>query len=113
MEYEQLQELEQEAEEFPEDKGVDTLRGTTITFGRTLTGRCPVPIDDRKIKRLLSSKSNLHDIHMGIRGHVYRYFEKLLNNIMLAKLKEQLREYKSTTDDLRIVQVRSHRTPSS
>jgi helicase required for RNAi-mediated heterochromatin assembly 1 len=113
LEYEQLQGLEQEAEEYPEDKFVDALRGTTIAFGRTLTGRCPVPVEDRKIKRLLSSKKNLHDIHMGMRGHVYRYFEKQLNNLMLAKLKQQLREYKSTTDDLRIVQVRSHRPPSS
>jgi hypothetical protein len=113
LEYEQLQEVEQESKEFLEDNGAESLRGVTVAFGRTLTGRCPPGVDDRKVRKLLSSNKSLYDIPVGMRGPVYRYFEKQLNKKMLAKLKDQLREYKSAVDGLRIVKVISNIISSS
>ena len=106
LEYEQLQQVEQENEEVAEEKSIDALSGLTITFRRAMTGRCPPGTDDRKIKKILSSKKDLHEIPSGMRGQVYRYLEKKLNSIILVKLKRQLREYKSAIDELQIVKVR-------
>lgn len=112
LEYEQLQEVEQETEGLPADKDIDALRGVIIAFGRTTTGRCLPGHEDRKIKKL-ASKKDLHEIPAGMRGPVYRYWEKQLDKSILAKLKEQLRGYKSSTDDLRMVKVRSNEKPSA
>ena len=113
LEYEQLQQVDQENEEGPADKVLDSLTGVAIVFSRAVTGHSPVGADDKKIRKLLSSKQDLHDIPTGMRGQVYRYFEKQLNKTILAKLKEQLREYKSATDALHIAKVSSNSRPSA
>lgn len=106
VEYEQLQQVEMEGEDSSEDNDAESLRGTLLLLSPKLTGRCPPGVDDRKIKKLLSSNKNLYDIPIGMRGPIYRYFEKKLNKSLLAKLKDQLREYKAVVDGFRIVKVR-------
>jgi helicase required for RNAi-mediated heterochromatin assembly 1 len=105
LEYEQLQQVELEDGESPIDKEADALPGQWIPFRREWTGRCPSGIEDKKVKKLLSSNKNLYDIPMGMRGPVYRFWEKKLNKNMLEKLRVDLREYKSTVDSIRIVKV--------
>ncbi|KAG0650451.1 Helicase required for RNAi-mediated heterochromatin assembly 1, partial [Hyphodiscus hymeniophilus] len=102
LEFEQLREFEEENEHSPEDKGLDALSGVMIAFGRTMTSRCPPAAEDRKIKKFLASKKDLYEIPPGMRGQVYRYFEKQLNKMILAKLKEHLKQYKSAVDNIQI-----------
>ena len=105
LEYEQLQDVEREEDDLLANKDEDALSGVAIPFGRTMTGRCPPGFDDRKIRKM-ASKKDLHDIPLGMRGPVYRYWEKQLNKIILTKLKIQLSEYKTCTNYLRIAKVR-------
>lgn len=102
-EFEQLQQVELEGEENAGDKEMEYFHGTKLMYLRKLTGRSHPGVDDRKVKKLLSSNQNLYDIPMGMRGQIYRYWEKRLNKSILAKLKEQLRDYKSLMDEFRAV----------
>jgi helicase required for RNAi-mediated heterochromatin assembly 1 len=106
LEFEQLQQVELEDEESPVDKETDALKGEWISFRRQWTGRCPSGVEQRKVKKLLASNKNLYDIPMGMRGPVYRFWEKKLNKIMLEKLHDHLKQYKSTVDSIRVVKVR-------
>jgi helicase required for RNAi-mediated heterochromatin assembly 1 len=106
LEFEQLQQLELDDEESPIGKETDVLRGKWIPFRRQWTGRCPAGVEYRKVKKLLSSNKNLYDIPMGMRGPVYRFWEKKLNKHMLEKLRGHLKEYKSTVNSIRVTKVR-------
>ena len=105
LEYEQLQQVELENEDLSDEKETDGLRGKWIAFCRGWTGRCPAGVEDRKVKKLLSSTKSLYDIPIGMRGPIYRYWEKKLNKIMLEKLKSNLKEYKFAVDNIRIAKV--------
>lgn len=108
LEFEQLQELEQELEgaEFQEDKDREKLWGRWLPFLRSFTGQASTSIDNRKIKKLLTSNDNLYDIPEAWRGSIYRYWEKQINNECLARLKELLVEYKRIIDDTKVTKVR-------
>jgi hypothetical protein len=108
MEWEQLKEIEAENEEALGEKGRDDLRGIWVEFNCKWTGRAATGVNDRQVKKQLSIHKNLYDIPMGMRGQIYRYWEKQLKKKMLAQLKDHLREYKSTVDDFRVTKVRQN-----
>lgn len=107
LEFEQLQELEQELEgaEVKEDKERETLWGTRLPFLREFTGKASAAIDDRRVKKTLASNDNLYDIPEAWRGSIYRYWEKQVNKSILEKLKPLLEEYKRITDQGKITTV--------
>ena len=107
LEFEQLQELEQELEgtEVKEDKERETLFGVWLPFRRDFTGRASAAIDDRKIKKVLGSNDNLYDIPEAWRGSIYRYWEKQINKDCLAELKPLLVEYKCIIDSAKVTKV--------
>jgi helicase required for RNAi-mediated heterochromatin assembly 1 len=107
LEFEQLQELEQELEgaQIQEDKNRETLFGESLPFLRDFTGRASTVIDDRKIRKLLASNDNLYDIPETWRGSIYRYWEKQINKDCLAGLKPLLAEYKRIIDNAKVMKV--------
>lgn len=107
LEFEQLQDLEQELEgpEFQEDKERESLFGKWLPFLRELTGKASTAVDDRKIRRLLSSHRNLYDIPEFWRGSIYRYWEKQINKECLAQLKILLAEYKRIINKTKVAKV--------
>ena len=107
LEFEQLQELEQELEGagVKEDKDRETLFGTWLPFRRDFTGKGSSGIDDRKIKKVLGSNNNLYDIPEALRGSIYRYWEKQINKDCLARLKPLLVEYKHIIDSAKVTKV--------
>jgi helicase required for RNAi-mediated heterochromatin assembly 1 len=107
LEFEQLQDLEQELEgpEFQEDRERETLFGRWLPFLRDLTGKASTAADERKIKRLLASHESLYDIPEVWRGSIYRYWEKQINKDCLEKLKTLLAEYKRIIDNTKVTKV--------
>lgn len=103
LEFEQLQELEQELESAESHE--DNLNGKVLPFLRSFTGRPSAAIDDRKIKRALSSRESLYDIPQSWRGPIYRYWEKQVNRECLVKLRSLLADYKSIVETTRITKV--------
>jgi helicase required for RNAi-mediated heterochromatin assembly 1 len=109
LEFEQLQELEQELEgqDFEEDNG--RLFGRWLPFQRDFTGKASATIDDRKIRKFLRSHESLYDIPGSWRGSIYRYWEKQLNKDCLAKLQILLADYNRIVDTNKITKVANFR----
>lgn len=107
LEFEQLQELEQELEgaEMKEDKERENIFGTWLPFNRELTGPLSRVIDEGKIRKTLASKANLYDIPEALRGAIYRYWEKQVTNNCLEKLKVLLEQYQRIINDAKITKV--------
>lgn len=123
LEYEQQLDRDLEGDEGgPNDDDKDVLRGkyhisellslltqiigTWVPYRRSLTGKKSSNWDDRKIQKLLAKSPDLFSIPAGNRGTVYRYFERVINRIMLQKMKTLLREYKATVQTTIIAKVR-------
>ncbi|KAF4633146.1 hypothetical protein G7Y89_g4966 [Cudoniella acicularis] len=104
IEQEQLQELEAEAGALTQearDSDREALKGTWLGFSRTVTGR-DTGIEDREVKKLLTSHSSLHNIPLAKRGNVYRYFVHKLNSKMRRELKTNFAEYKTAVENARL-----------
>jgi helicase required for RNAi-mediated heterochromatin assembly 1 len=110
LDFEQLQEVELEAEG---DEGCDALRGnddnealrgTWVPFRRKFTGKYSASITVRRVKKYLEIQ-DLYRIPLGHRGELYRYFEMLQNERMLKALRAILKEYKDTVDSIRSTKV--------
>lgn len=61
--------------------------------------------DDGRIQKLLDKNSDLYNIPAGLRGTVYRYFERRLDVKILMEVGELLKEYRNIVDDTRIAKV--------
>lgn len=107
LEFEQLQELEQELDgvEFQEEKEKETLFGRWLPFLRDFTGKASAAINDRRVKKALASNDNLYDIPESWRGSIYRYWEKQINEDCLAKLRPLLADYKRIVEMAKITKV--------
>jgi hypothetical protein len=69
------------------------------------TGKASCTWDDHRVKRLLARSPDLFKIPVGHRGTVYRYFERMVDSMMLQKIRGLLREYQTIVDDTRITKV--------
>ncbi len=110
IEFEQLQELEQQMVEADgsNDKDKDFgLNGEWVPFRRKHTGRHQGSVDESSVKKLLGSlkSDNLYHIPVARRGEVYRYFEKQLDEIMMLQLQQSLQKYKQYVEGYSITKV--------
>jgi len=100
LDFEQLKDAE-----FPDDQDQDGLTGVFVPFKRQFTGRHSAGVNEKKVKRILEKNENLYDINVGMRGDIYRYWERQLDRKMLQKLRERMTSYKETVESVRIVKV--------
>jgi helicase required for RNAi-mediated heterochromatin assembly 1 len=109
IEYEQIEELEEEANvkadgEKPQD---DSLNGIWVPFNRKFTGRhsSPPTLNDKKIKKLLTSHKNLLEIPVALRGEIYRFFEKQVNIIALRDFRTRLQQFEQHVNSYLVTKV--------
>lgn len=87
------------------------LIGTWVPYRRSLTGKKSSAWDDRRIQKLLAKSPDLFSIPAGNRGTVYRYFERVINKIMLQKVKTLLNEYQAIVKTTAIIKVNDPKLP--
>jgi hypothetical protein len=91
-----------------EDKAdIDQMLGEVILFERRFTGVSSAVMESRKVASLLKKHNNLHDIPVGMRGAVYRYWEKKLDHEMGEDMRRLLHEYAKCVRDTKITKVRN------
>ncbi|KAH8588092.1 P-loop containing nucleoside triphosphate hydrolase protein [Bisporella sp. PMI_857] len=83
-----------------DEKEVDILSSEPVIFRRTWTGNAAVSLDMKRIKRL-SKQGNLYDIPSGMRGAVYRYWEKQVDLQVLRKFQDVLENYSAIAQSLK------------
>jgi helicase required for RNAi-mediated heterochromatin assembly 1 len=84
---------------------MDGLMGEAVNFQRKFTGTSSATVESRKIQNLLKRHKNLYDIPVGMRGSIYRYWEKKLDNSIRENVVEILRGYDKVVKDLKITKV--------
>ncbi|KAJ5035137.1 uncharacterized protein L3040_008396 [Drepanopeziza brunnea f. sp. 'multigermtubi'] len=101
VELEQLRDLEEANDDrgFDEKDGNFALGGNWFPFERRHTGLHSQPVDDAKIKKLLEKRKSLYAIPLGRRGEVYRYFERRIDAVMVAELRQIFEKYQRCVDD--------------
>ena len=102
IEFEKLEEEEKETSEGLEEIA---LKGVWIPFSKRFTGKRTQGVSEKKLKKLLGVKKSLQDIPAGMRGDVYRFFEKQLERLMTDAMRGKLELYGKVAQDIKISKV--------
>jgi len=74
-------------------------------FQRKFTGISSAAVESRKIQSLLKKSKNLYNIPVGMRGSVYRYWEKKIDKKIREKVVEILKAYQKVAGDTKVTKV--------
>lgn len=99
-----------------EDEDKDILHGNDLYFTRKFTGMSSASIDNVKIRKLLKKHKDLNEIPLSIRGAVYRYWERKVNEKMREDVIEIIKGYEKCVKDRKVTKVNSgviFRTPAN
>jgi helicase required for RNAi-mediated heterochromatin assembly 1 len=105
LEFEQMQNLEEEATALRDDTEKEALSGEWIPFDHRETSRYQ---QDVTIRQMLMDLFNVKDMYLiprDKRGRLYRGFEKALMDSIQSKLKPLLRKYRKLAEDYQITKA--------
>jgi len=97
---EEGQGVEGDGEFYNKEDLLDILVGENVPILRWLTGKSNA-YNANKCQKLLQTKSNLYDIAPHMRGSIYRFWEQKIDGVLMKKMREALKHYKSATETLR------------
>lgn len=83
----------------------ERLRGDWFPFMRKYTGKHVPPVTETRIRKLLEKTTSLNKIAKHLRGEVYRYWEKKLDEIALKELRWRLEQYQSSVENYQVTTV--------
>jgi helicase required for RNAi-mediated heterochromatin assembly 1 len=92
LEFEALEEAEVEIGK-KDDDDIDILSGKWFPFRELYTGVASLGYSDKRLQKLLESKSNLWEVSPMIRGEVYRYLKRQLKAKMLEIFRGHMADY--------------------
>ena len=98
-------ELEEKGHKDEDKNDLDAMLGEVVIFQRKFTGVSCSGMESRKVAGLLKKHDNLYEIPLGIRGAVYRYWEKKLDQRMGNDMRRLLQEYAKCVRDTKITKV--------
>jgi helicase required for RNAi-mediated heterochromatin assembly 1 len=101
LEFEALEEAEMETGK-KDDDDIDTLGGKWFPFLEVYTGVASPGYSDKRIRKLLDSKSNLWNVSPMIRGEVYRYLRRKLKAKILEVFRAHILDYHQHTRHVKI-----------
>lgn len=76
-----------------DEREIDALVGEQVFFHRSMTGASSNAVESAVIKKLIKKHSNLNDIPPGMRGAVYRYWERQIDKKMAETVQPLLEQY--------------------
>jgi helicase required for RNAi-mediated heterochromatin assembly 1 len=109
LEFEALEEAEVETGK-KDDDDIDTLNGKWYPFREVFTGVASPGNSDKKLQKLLDSKSNLWEVSPTIRGEVYRYLKRRLKAKILEIFRGHLADYQRSAQSVKIARWESDAT---
>lgn len=107
LEFEQMQNLEEEAAALRDDAENEALSGEWISFGQRETSLCNQDISLRQILKDLSTTKDLNSITRKVRGLWYRGFEIAMIDAVHRKLKPLLITYRKIVEDYAVAKASS------
>ena len=101
LEFEALEEAEVETGK-KDDDDIDMLSGKWYPFRELYTGLTSPGYSEKKLQKLLESKSNLWGVSPMIRGEVYRYLKRQLKAKVLEVFRGHLMDYQRGVRNVKI-----------
>lgn len=101
LEFESLEEAEVETRK-RDDDDMDILGGKWFPIRELYTGVASHGYSDKKLQKLLNSKSNLWEVSQVIRGEVYRYLKRQLKAKVLELFRGHLMDYQNNARRVKI-----------
>jgi helicase required for RNAi-mediated heterochromatin assembly 1 len=101
LEFEALEEAEVETGK-KDDDDIDMLSGKWYPFRELYTGVISPIYSDKKLQKLLDSRSNLWEVSPIIRGEIYRYLKRQLKAKVLEVFRGHLADYQRSARSVKI-----------